>query len=264
MSAEDTAVTDSIKPVEIGEKEGYQVYMLRSVETLVDIEKFLRQYGANDCQLRVVYDRNGSDTNGTIALITHEIFEKLVKDGFDRPGHNRFIVVSPYELRDNCYPGEHHVNSLFVPIPSSLQSDHHYVRDAVNSKLNSLVKWGILADDSWQLVIPLGSRETGRTKGRCYVNFNPEVTLSQRALARVVITDTYWPVLTDYPDNQDTEDTPIFKCFWSRRPRERKTDSEKEGTEDDSDDFKKAERKDVKGPKKGAAKHKGPHTYRLK
>lgn len=188
------------------EQVSFPVYLIYSPWSLNRIDSFLSKYGDVGF-LRIIYDRDGNETNRTIAIISDEAYVELCKDGFNRQRDTE-LIITPFILKDNNFPYKGYTTSLFVPVPSDLRSDDTFVVNTVNDKIQHLSSWGIIDDDSWTVSAPLKSREKGAIRGSCFVSFKKEVPLQRRAMIRLLLTDTYW--------NESEKAQTIFNCFWSR------------------------------------------------
>jgi hypothetical protein len=191
------------------------------------LDNFLKDFGDVGF-MRIVYDNDGIETNRTIAILEHNVYLSLCKQGYGDSkiengtrGQNRLFRVSPFYLNEKCLPGDGRTKNLFIPVPRNYAVNYDLVVSAVTDKLKHLSEWGIIDDDSWSINVPLKSREKGDVKGGCFISFNNDISVQNIAMVRILLTDTYWP-----PQNEN-EERPVFRCFWSR---ERKDKFPKENT----------------------------------
>jgi hypothetical protein len=218
----------------------FPVYMIYSKWSLQQMDTFLKDYGDVGF-LRIVYDNDGKETDRTIAIIPHDAYEALCDEGYGDTkqggrAYGRGFRITPYVLRDNNFPGEGRTRTLFVPVPKTLGGDDSQVIAAVVDKLTHLSEWGIVEDHSWSVNVPLKSREKGGVRGGCFVSFKRDVPTDRIAMVRVLLTDTYWP------EQADSEERSVFRCFWARDRKERPEKTEKTETSEkkgDSEEVKK-------------------------
>lgn len=243
----DTSVNNGVSTPEVsnGENLNFPVYLIHSKWSLTKIDTFLGDYGEVGF-LRIVYDKDGNETDRNIAILPESSYNALCEDGFDRRQYGKGCVIAPYVLRDNNFPGEERTNSLFIPVPKDLSADDETVVSTINDKLKHLSEWKIIPVDSWSVNAPLKSREKGGIRGGCFVTFRKDVPIECRAMVRVLITDTYWPDL----EENGSDDRPVFRCFWARSRKERSERPDKRGdkkgqSEQESDEVKEAKKKEA-------------------
>ena len=231
----DTSVDNGVSTPEVSLEEGsvFPVFLIHSKWSLNKLDTFLSNYGEVGF-LRIVYDRDGNETDRNIAILPESAYEDLCTDGFDKRQYGKGLVISRYSLRENNFPGEERTSTLFVPVPKNLSADDDTVISVINDKLKHLSEWNIIPEDSWSVNAPLKSREKGGVRGGCFVSFKRDVPLSSRAMVRVLLTDTYWPE----SDDSSEEERPVFHCFWSRvrkdtqvRPEKHPSKKEEESVE---------------------------------
>lgn len=206
----------------------FPVYLIRSKWSINMIDNFLFKYGEVGF-LRIVYDGENKETNRTIAIIPSSTFETLCKEGHgdgSKSTSKKDFKISKYILNKNNFPSKDCTKSFFIPIPPLYQETE--VVDTVEDKLNHLSEWEILSKNSWEINVPVESREKGGIKGGCFVSFKNEITLQQLAMVRLLLTDTYWP------QKEGITERPIFRCFWSKKREKTITTRNNLHTEDKS------------------------------
>ena len=220
----DTSADSGVSTPEVsnGDNLTFPVYVIHSKWSLLKLDTFLSEYGEVGF-LRIVYDKDGNETDRNIAILPENSYNALCKDGFDRRQYGKGCVIAPYVLRDNNFPGEERTNTLFIPVPKDLGADDDTVVGAINDKLKHLSDWNITPTDSWSVNAPLKSREKGGIRGGCFVSFKRDVPLECRAMVRVLLSDTYWPE----SEENSSEERPIFRCFWARARKERTVRTDK-------------------------------------
>jgi len=185
------------------------VYIIYSKDTLSEIRSFLEKFGSSDKigTLRVNYDRDGFETNLTIAVLDSTIYDSLVAAGYDQRGPGVNFWIGRYELSERNYPREGFTSNFYLPLPRDLQLTKAEIEQQVREKLNPFVASGQLDHSSYKIVIPHVSRETGELRGSCFVTFGESVPLKTRALIRVALDSTTW-----YSQSGHHEDS---RCFWA-------------------------------------------------
>lgn len=220
----DKSVDNGVSTPEVssGKNLTFPVYVIHSKWSLLQLDTFLSDYGDVGF-LRIVYDKDGNETDRNIAILPESSYTALCADGFDRRQHGKGFVIAPYVLRDNNFPGEERTNTLFIPVPKDLSEDDGAVSSAISDKLKHLSEWNIIPADSWSVNVPLKSREKGGIRGGCFVSFKRDVPIECRAMVRLLITDTYWPE----SDDNSSDERSIFRCFWARdrKPHDNKEHS---------------------------------------
>lgn len=180
---------------------------------LTDLDDFLAGYGDVPF-LKIVHDKGGKETNRTITIISQVMYQTLCDHGYgdarvETKTPKRGFRITPYVLHPGNLPGADKTSALFVPIPKELNSNAGFLRADVVDKLEHIAECGMIVSGSWNINLPIKSRETGEVTG-CFIMFNRDVPIETVAKIRVLITDTYW--------SARAEDKPrhIFRCFWAR------------------------------------------------
>lgn len=215
----DTTTNDGKNGAEPKQEITFPVYMIYSGWSLAQMDRHIEQYGGAGL-LRIVFGKDDKETNRTIAVLAPETYAALCDDGYggeerreDRQYGRGFRIIS-FKLNDNSYPGEGRNKTLFVPVPKVLGDDETWVMDKICDKLVHLSEWGIIPKDSWNLNLPLRSREEGGVKGGCFISFSRDVPLDRIAMTRILLTDTYWPEQAERDEKRA-----VFRCFWARDRR---------------------------------------------
>lgn len=215
----------------------YPVYIIYSSWSLKEIKAFLNRYGHS--VLRVEWQQQ-HETNRTIALLSKDTYQKLVDAGYGTKTKGGVdFSVKPYVLSHRDRPKEEGgpgVNkSLTVIIPLKLTSEPQMVKDILRKKMELVTSWGLVASGDWDIKVPLKSRVTGQTSGKCYIQFTHKVFNSTIGFIRIIINDTYWSL----DDGDPSINTDYFRCYWSkprepREPRNKKYNNYKNVTQLDS------------------------------
>lgn len=216
----DTTITDVETGVDaVQETLSFPVYMIYSRWSLKKMDRFLDDYGGAGF-LRIVFGKDDKETDRSIAIMSEDVYNALCEDGYggdqkDNGSRGRQFRVVPFKLNESSFPGEGRSRTLFVPAPKVLADDEDWMLEKVKEKFRYLEEWGVLPADSWNVSAPLKSRENGGVRGGCFITFKRDVELERIAMARIVLTDTYWPVY-------DEEERAVFRCYWARERKERK------------------------------------------
>lgn len=231
-------------PAAVPSASTFPVYLIYSKWSLLQLDNFLKDFGDVGF-LRIVYDNDGKETDRTIAILPDTAYDALCEDGYGdakqgNRSYGRGFRVTPYLLRDSSYPGEGRTKTLFVPVPKTLGTDDSQVIAAVVDKLKHLAEWGIVEDNSWSVNVPLKSREKGGVRSGCFVSFKRDVAIDQIAMVRTLLTDTYWP------EQSDTEERAVFRCFWARDRKDRVEKGGKEAKPSEEDEEAKKARQERK------------------
>jgi hypothetical protein len=158
--------------------------------------------------LKIIYDNDGNETNKTIAVLKHELYNLLVEQDY---GTFRFEVdfkIKIYKLGTFLLPPEDRSSNLFIPTIKQLTE--LYVNTVINNKLQELSKYGILEADSWYVKCPISSRINGYVKQGCFIFFKPTVNIYVIATVRFLLNNTYW-------DEQSVKKYDnMIKCHWAK------------------------------------------------
>ena len=194
----------------------FPVYLVYSSWSISAIDEFLQNHAKTIGEevgsglIRLVYDSNGKETNRNIVILSDTIYSSLIKNGYDHKDYGRDFLVTPFQLRENYFPSKGKTTNLFVPVPNEFLLNDLFATETILDKLKHLSDWGILPESSFSVKPFLPSREEGKIKGGCFISFKKDVSMESRAMARLLLTDTYWP------KTSDVQDPPSFQCFWSR------------------------------------------------
>jgi hypothetical protein len=177
------------------------LYLIHSSWSLSAIGDLLDNYGPVPF-LRIVYDREGQETNRTLALLPPATFTALQQGGYSKRVAGRDFVIHPYQVRQESLPQSGQNQSLYFPLPLELQEA--VVREYLEGELNQLVQLQVIPAGSWTVTVPVRSRTTGAVRGGAFVAF-PDLPVERVALLRTLLSDGTWP---------DTEAS--VRCFWAR------------------------------------------------
>jgi len=258
-SVSEVVAQDQVSLPETKEKRSFPVYMIYSKWSLLQLDNFLKDFGDVGF-LRIVYDNDSKETDRTIAILSDDVYNTLCDEGYGDTkqgsrSYGRGFRITPFVLKENNFPGEGRTKTLFVPVPKTLGSDDSQVIATVVDKLKHLSEWGIIEDNSWSVNVPLKSRERGGVRGGCFVSFKRDIPLECIAMVRILLTDTYWPEQTD------TEERSVFRCFWAR---DRKGLPFREEKKVDTEEVKKAREEKKKAAIKRTVKNAKPSKVHQK
>ena len=184
-------------------KTDFDVYLIKSKWTLYRIDEYLRKYEGKVGNLRIVLDKNGNETDRTIALLSKDVYNSIYADksNNDETG----FQIYPFILKQSCFPSEYKTRNLFIQVPQ-IFTENMVIKN-LNDKLDYIAEWNIIPNKSWSFNIPIKSREFGKIKGCCFLSFNDEVPIENISMVRILLTDSYW-----LDKNKQKND--ILRCFW--------------------------------------------------
>lgn len=213
----------------------FPVYVIRSSWSLARMDEFLKDY--EDVPfLRIVHNKDGTETNRTLVILKKSTYEKLCEEGYGKHSQDfklssKEFHVYPFVLDKSDFPFEGHNRTLFVPIHKNLSKDDSFVASTVTDKLKQISEQNIFRENSWDYYIPLVSREEGEIKGGCFITFDDDITTTEIAMIRVLLCDTYWP------ERDELEERFIFRCYWFKKPKESKKNKYKQKPKENNDEF---------------------------
>lgn len=197
-----------------------KVYIVFSKWDVKKIVQFCRSYG-DVYWSRLVFDKEGNETDRTLLIMPDETYDGLVHDGYESTDRKRTGInkkpsgfrIAPYVLRE----GQEHTDAptLFVPAPKEHRGSSLIAESVVNAKLTTLADCGIIPQKSWSAEAPTHSREAGNVKSGIFITFANTVERGRIAMTRILINDSYWPSLGE-------EASSVFRCYWARDRTENK------------------------------------------
>jgi hypothetical protein len=170
------------------------VYVIYSGLSLGAIREFLLSYGSENKvgHLRVIYNRDGRETDITIATLDKSLYDTLIGAGFDKLKAGIDFTISPYRLIQYNRPSETQTSNFYIPLPKPITLTESQVYSHIVDRLKKLVDFGDLSSRSFRITIPKVSRDTGELKGNCFVSFKKEVPIETIALCRSVLDGSTW------------------------------------------------------------------------
>jgi len=190
----------------------FPVFLIKSKWSLNAIRELINYYSESTYSsseyMRIIFDREGRETDLTICILNDKTYENLCNAGYNNMKRFSEFEITPYGLINKNFPGEGQTENLFVPVPKNLGFQDSEIFNMINIKLDYLVKNNILPPSSWEIKTPLISREKGGIKGGCFIKFKEDVEEESKAMVRILLHDTYW--------DPDSDDGHILKCYWAR------------------------------------------------
>jgi hypothetical protein len=186
------------------------VYLVYSSWPLDDIRREIEKYPEGRCgPLRVIYNKEGGETNRTLAIFSPHVYDSMVEEG--RGERNKDLYVAKYKLRKDNYPPKDASSDIFISIPKDLHRSSPEVTGLLERRLEALADWGILPSQSWKIEVFSRSRE--ENLGRfCFIRFR-KVHLDNLAMVKALLDDTYWR----WDDSPVDERTLVCRCQWALR-----------------------------------------------
>lgn len=195
----------------------HPVYVIFSSRSLDELHTTLSRYGHEEDihLLKVEYDRQGQDTNRTLAILGSSFSGIQNKD-------NLGFRIQKFELR-NQKPYE--TQTLCITLPKDLGLKAMQISDVVHDKLQVLIDSGIITEKDFKFNIPLKNRELDLPKASCYLCFEKTVdgksvkTVDDETLkvVRSVLYRSSWP-------KKDPDDYDEKKIFFFVFPLNNKTE----------------------------------------
>jgi hypothetical protein len=185
----------------------FDVYLIKSKWTLLRIDEFLSKFEGEVGFLRIVLDKLGNETDRTIALLSSKLYDNLCDDGLNKLRDDTGFQVSKFILKQSSLPCEYKTKNLFIPVP--LNYTENTIIKVISDKLKHLADWNIISMNSWNIHIPIKSREFGKIKGCCFISFDESIAIENIAMVRILLTDTFWQ------SHKNRQKNDILRCFWA-------------------------------------------------
>ena len=185
----------------------FDVYLIKSKWTLLRIDEFLSKFEGEVGFLRIVLDKLGNETDRTIALLSSKLYNNLCDDGLNKLRDDTGFQVSKFILKQSSLPCEYKTKNLFIPVP--LNYTENTIIKIISEKLKHLADWNIISINSWNIHIPIKSREFGKIKGCCFISFDESIAIENIAMVRILLTDTFWQ------SHKNRQKNDILRCFWA-------------------------------------------------
>jgi hypothetical protein len=200
-------MTESLKFENTNLNVNFDVYLIKSKWTLLRIDEFLSKFEGEVGFLRIVLDKLGNETDRTIALLSSKLYNNLCDDGLNKLRDDTGFQVSKFILKQSSLPCEYKTKNLFIPVP--LNYTENTIIKIISEKLKHLADWNIISMNSWNIHIPIKSREFGKIKGCCFISFDDSIAIENIAMVRILLTDTFWQ------SNKNRHKNDILRCFWA-------------------------------------------------
>ena len=203
----------------------YGIYIIYSNWALPDVRKFISNIISGDdssqsCSddiligpMRISYIK-GEESEKTIAILHSSVYDRLVREGFDKKLFTYDFRIQPYEIRENNKPDPGYSSNLYIPLPTAL--DKNDCQQDILSKLQLLEKFNIIPHNSFKVTLPVISRRTGESTRSAFIEFSPDVPINNRAVVRLILNDSDWT--TSRPTKRNYR----VKCLWAADRKSRK------------------------------------------
>ena len=187
---------------------GYKFYFIKTYHTLDWIEHTLYRvgYATNQNLLRVIRDRTGRETHGTVAFLDEHVYFKLLQE------HRSDFKIEPFEVPRVFHPNpDKYTYTYCIPFPAytpiaETERDRFYMQQ-IEMKLSPFLAHGLVPSDAYQITIPVLSRTHNTTMGIAFVSFHDTISKDTIAVMRYLLDDSAWPYVPGVR----------FKCLWSRK-----------------------------------------------
>lgn len=194
---------------------GYSFYFIKTHHTLDWIEQTLYRvgYATNQNLLRVIRDRTGRETHGTVGFLDEQVYFKLIQE------NRTDFKIEPFEVPRVFHPNpEKYTYNYCIPFPSvplplgiqgarasTTERDRFYTQQ-IQMKLSPFLAHGLVPSDAYQITVPVVSRTRNETKGIAFVSFHETINRDTLAVIRYLLDESTWPHLPGC----------LFKCLWAR------------------------------------------------
>ena len=194
---------------------GYRFYFVKTHHTLDWIEQLLYRvgYATNQNLLRVIRDRTGRETHGTVAFLDEQVYFKLLQE------NRTDFKIEPFEVPRVFHPNpDKYTYNYCIPFPtdggmpayhgsrtSTTDRDRFYVQQ-IEMKLSSFLAHGLVPSDAYSITVPVVSRTLNETKGIAFVSFHESISRDTVAVMRYLLDESTWPHMP----------ASTFKCLWAR------------------------------------------------
>lgn len=194
---------------------GYKFYFLKTHHTVDWIEQTLYRvgYATNQNLLRVIRDRTGRETHGTVGFLDEQVYFKLLQE------HRTDFKIEPFEVPRVFHPNpDKYTYNYCIPFPaaslplgiqrgrtSTTDRDRFYT-EQIQMKLSPFLAHGLVPSEAYQITVPVISRTHNETKGIAFVSFHETINRDTLAVIRYLLDESTWPNL---PGS-------VFKCLWAR------------------------------------------------
>jgi hypothetical protein len=177
--------------------------------------------------VRIVYDSTGGETNRSLIVMSNRIYQNLLEAGFSHETKEtrQNFRVKRYEPGLTDFPRKGFGPSIAVEVPQELQGLTRGVESSIGKRLKFMAGLGILAPDSWRVIMPMTSRREGRGTGKCFISFQHGVPLKDIVMTRLLLDDSLWDpqqvVFDSLGFNDDEILNPlldkelVFNCAWA-------------------------------------------------
>jgi hypothetical protein len=172
------------------------------------LEQIIYQLGfaTNQCYLKVIRDSSGHETDRTIAFIDQQIYHKLSQQ------NRADLSIEPFVVQPGMHPKlDQYTYNFCIPFPketsiSTTTSDKLFLTH-IEQKLAPFIDHGIIPYDSYNIHVPVVSREKNLTKGIAFISFHSSINRDILACIRLILDGCRWQ------DNVSP-----MRWFWARIP----------------------------------------------
>jgi hypothetical protein len=191
----------------------YPVFIIYSNWNIDKMKAFLLKYDIDGvCMLKMIYDNSGSETNKTIAILSNNLYDKLIAEEYNVYKYNVDFKIKRYKLGDFLLPPKDKSDNLFIPIIK--KTTETYVTDIINNKLSLFAKFDIIPYYSWKIKCPLSS--TGIDNGvllGCFIFFKKTINIYNIGIIKFLLHNTYWE------ETGGKKYDNMIKCYWAKHKK---------------------------------------------
>jgi hypothetical protein len=183
---------------------GYKFYYIKTYHTLEWIEEQLYRvgYATNQTLLRVIRNRTGAETAGTVAFLDEQVYFLLLQEA------RSDLKIEPFEVPRVFHPNpDKYTYNYCIPFPEGVPwaPDKFYIHQ-VQLLLSPFIAHGLVPPDAYQVYVPVVSRTHNQTMNVAFVSFHASIDRDTLAVMRYLLDGARWPYLPGH----------TFKCLWAR------------------------------------------------
>jgi len=148
---------------------------------------------------KVIKDSSGRETDRTIAFLDENVYHVLLQQ------NRTYFKIDPFIVPNSFHPNLiEYTYNFCIPFPDvlneytmSYDKDSTSKRDTyfislIDTKLSPFVSQGVIANGSYEIKIPVISREGNKTKAMAFITFHPSVNKDNLTVIRYILDGSIW------------------------------------------------------------------------
>ena len=131
------------------------VYLIYSTMSLREIRVFLELFlieSESIGPMKIEYDRDGKDTNRTLIMCSHTLYQRLVDLGFGEYNQRNDFRMVPYKIPVNFQLKNGLHSDLYLSIPKTLSREQILVQ--LQQFFVYCIRYGLIVEKSWRCSPP--------------------------------------------------------------------------------------------------------------